>query len=78
MPNSAKSELAVSEGDRWRKGQDRRGKGEGRGACPHRVSAEAEAGSEVQISTLPADQQEPARKEWVKVLRPFKRREPWL
>ena len=34
--------------------------------------------SEVQIETLPADQQEPARKEWTKVLRPFKRREPWL
>jgi hypothetical protein len=32
----------------------------------------------VQIETLPADQQEPARKEWAKVLRPFKRREPWL
>ena len=34
--------------------------------------------SEVQIATLPAGQQEPARKEWEKVLRPFKRREPWL
>ena len=34
--------------------------------------------SEVQIETLPAAQQEPARKEWEKVLRPFKRREPWL
>ena len=34
--------------------------------------------SEVQIETLPAAQQEPARKEWTKVLRPFKRREPWL
>lgn len=34
--------------------------------------------SEVQIETLPADQQEPARKEWEKVLCPFKRREPWL
>ena len=34
--------------------------------------------SEVQIATLPAAQQEPARKEWAKVLRPFKRREPWL
>ena len=34
--------------------------------------------SEMQIATLPADQQEPARKEWEKVLRPFKRREPWL
>ena len=34
--------------------------------------------SEVQIATLPADQQELARKEWEKVLRPFKRREPWL
>ena len=34
--------------------------------------------SEVQIETLPADQQEPARKAWAKVLRPFKRREPWL
>ena len=34
--------------------------------------------SEVQIAALPADQQEPARKEWEKVLRPFKRREPWL
>ena len=34
--------------------------------------------SEVQIETLPTDQQEPARKEWAKVLRPFKRREPWL
>lgn len=34
--------------------------------------------SEVQIETLPADQQETARKEWEKVLRPFKRCEPWL
>lgn len=34
--------------------------------------------SAVQIETLPVDQQEPARKEWAKVLRPFKRREPWL
>ena len=34
--------------------------------------------SDVRIATLPADQQEPARKEWEKVLRPFKRREPWL
>ena len=34
--------------------------------------------SEVQIETLPAGQQEPARKEWEKVLCPFKRREPWL
>ena len=34
--------------------------------------------TEVQIEMLPADQQEPARKEWEKVLRPFKRREPWL
>ena len=42
------------------------------------VSAEAKAGSEVQIATLPADQQEPARREWEKVLCPFKRREPWL
>ena len=45
---------------------------------PNSVSAGAKAGSEVQIATLPADQQEPARKEWEKVLRPFKRREPWL
>ena len=30
------------------------------------------------FATLPAGQQEPARKEWAKVLRPFKRREPWL
>ena len=30
------------------------------------------------FATLPADQREPARKEWAKVLRPFKRREPWL
>ena len=55
-----------------------RGKEEGRGACPRRVSAEVKARSEVQIATLPADQQEPARREWEKVLRPFKRREPWL
>ena len=34
--------------------------------------------SEVQIETLPAAQQDPARKEWENVLRPFKRREPWL
>ena len=54
----------------------RRGKEEGRGACPRRVSAGAKAESEVQIATLPADQQEPARKEWENVLRPFKRREP--
>ena len=45
---------------------------------PNSVSAEAEAGSEVQIATLPADQQEPAMQEWENVLRPFKRREPWL
>ena len=55
--------------------EDRRGKEEGRGACPRCVS---KAGSEVQIATLPTDQQEPARKDWEKVLRPFKRREPWL
>ena len=30
------------------------------------------------VGTVPADQQEPARKEWEKVQRPFKRREPWL
>ena len=58
--------------------ESRRGKEESRGACPRRVSAETKAGSEVQIATLPADQQEPAKKEWAKVLRPFKRREPWL
>ena len=58
--------------------EGRRGKEEGRGACPRRVSAEVKARSEVQIETLPADQQESARKEWEKVLRPFKRREPWL
>ena len=58
--------------------EGRRGKEEGRGACPCGVSSEAEAGSEVQIETLPADQQEPARQEWENVLRPFKRREPWL
>ena len=34
--------------------------------------------SEVQIATLPADQQEPARKEWAKILCPFNRRKPWL
>ena len=34
--------------------------------------------SEIHIETLPADQQESARKEWAKILRPFKRREPWL
>ena len=55
--------------------EGRRGKEEGRGVCPRCVS---KAGSEVQIATLPAGQQEPARKEWAKVLRPFKRREPWL
>ena len=41
-------------------------------------NAEAWVCSEVQIETLPAAQQEPARKEWEKVLRPFNRREPWL
>ena len=30
-------------------------------------------GCEVQIETLPAGQQEPARKGWEKVLRPFER-----
>ena len=30
------------------------------------------------IETLPADQQETARKEWARILRPFKRRGPWL
>ena len=45
---------------------------------PNNVSAEAKAWSEVQLETLPADRQESARKEWEKVLRPFKRREPWL
>ena len=34
--------------------------------------------SEIHIETLLADQQESARKEWAKILRPFKRREPWL
>ncbi len=34
--------------------------------------------SEVQIETLPVEQQESARKGWENVLRPFKRREPWL
>lgn len=34
--------------------------------------------SELHIQTLPADQQEAARKEWARILRPFKRREPWL
>ena len=34
--------------------------------------------SEVQIATLPAGQQKPARKEWAKILCPFNRREPWL
>ena len=58
--------------------EGRRGKEEGRGACPRRVSAEAKARSEVQIATLPVDQQEPARKESAKALRQFKRREPWL
>ena len=58
--------------------EGRRGKEEGRGACPRRVSAEAKAGSVVQIATLPADRQEPARKDWAKVLRSFKCREPWL
>ena len=45
---------------------------------PNSELTETEAGSEVQIATLPADQQEPAKQEWEKVLRPFKRREPWL
>ena len=30
------------------------------------------------FATLPANQQESAKQEWAKVLRPFKRREPWL
>ena len=34
--------------------------------------------SELHIQTLPADQQETARKEWARILRPFRRREPWL
>ncbi len=34
--------------------------------------------SEVQIETLPVEQQESARKGWENILRPFKRREPWL
>ena len=34
--------------------------------------------SEVQIETLPAEQQPAARKAWEKTLRPFKRKEPWL
>ena len=34
--------------------------------------------SEFHIQTMPADQQETARKEWTRILRPFKRREPWL
>ena len=36
--------------------EGRRGKEEGRCASPRGVSAEAEAGSEVQIETLPADE----------------------
>lgn len=34
--------------------------------------------SEVQIETLPAEQQKSARKAWEKTLRPLKRHEPWL
>lgn len=34
--------------------------------------------SELHIQTMPADQQETARKEWTRILRPFKRCEPWL
>ena len=45
---------------------------------PNSVSAEVKARSEVRIETLSAGQQEPARKEWEKVLRPFNRRKPWL
>lgn len=34
--------------------------------------------SEVQIGTLPASRQAAARRKWEEILRPFKRREPWL
>ena len=34
--------------------------------------------SELHIATLPASQQEEARQDWTKILRPFKCREPWL
>ena len=47
-------------------------------AAEEKKKAEAQVCSEVQIETLPADQQEPTRKEWGNVLRPVKRREPWL
>lgn len=34
--------------------------------------------SEVQIGTLPASRQAAARRKWEEILRPIKRREPWL
>ena len=34
--------------------------------------------SEVQIETFPASRQPEARRKWEHILRPFKRREPWL
>lgn len=34
--------------------------------------------SEVQIGTLPASSQSAARRKWEEILRPIKRREPWL
>lgn len=34
--------------------------------------------SEVQIGMLPASRQAAARRQWEQILRPFKRREPWL
>ena len=34
--------------------------------------------SELQIGVLPASRQPEARRKWEQILRPFKRREPWL
>ena len=63
--------------DRHDRGDQATGGGE-EGGGGKEESRGAGVCSEVQIETLPADQQEPARKEWGKVLRPSKRREPWL
>ena len=63
--------------DRHDRGDQATGGGE-EGGGGKEESRGAGVCSAVQIETLPADQQEPARKEWEMVLHPFMRREPWL
>ena len=74
---SRKERAAIKRRAAEKRAADEVRRAEARARAAYRRRKESSC-SEVQIATLPADQQEPARKEWEKVLRPFKRREPWL